>query len=198
MITVGLVAGHAKSVTDQGCTSVDGRLIESIYTFAICKKAYNLLKRVGQVSPVLIRQGTDDLISFEDRADRAIQAVCDFVISLHVNSYFTDQQQGARGFHWPGSKIGESISNAILRAMPPPLLRSIRSIPTDASRHEDKWLARPRATIVNYPMPAILLEVGFASNPVDLNALLKSSIQFGICTAIFCGVARYAQLMEIA
>ena len=119
---------------------------------------------------------------------------CDLVISLHVNAFDDPIMRAASGYHMPDDEVGEETCEAILRAWPRRLIGRGRSWGCDVD--DGKWLQRPLNVLEVHECPAILIEVGFASNPEDAAALQDPWVQDAMLPALMCGLYRFGELKE--
>jgi len=111
VIKIGLDAGHGG--LDSGAVSGDFK--ESDFNFLICEKIQNILFCITPKIECIILRNENEDPSFDERANRAEN--CDLIISLHTNASYPSSH-GVLAFHWPTNKIGEDISNTILRCYP--------------------------------------------------------------------------------
>jgi len=198
MLTIALDAGHPSRPGDQGCV-VNG-LVESDYTIAFCRfLAARIRHSAEPFRPVLIRERNDEVLPLAERGARSHQCAADLVLCVHVNSYTTDQLHGAMAFYWPGDKMGCELGDTWLHATLPPLaVNGRRAIAADPSRPGDEWLRRARAVLEPHEARAVLLELGFASNPTDHEALQDPATQSAMVASVMVMLARYRQIEERA
>lgn len=136
----------------------------------------------------MIRQHKLQTMSLDERGRISLSQDADLVIELHVNAVPDCNAHGAITFHWPGNECGKAVAEAIARAFPVPLF----SGRVEASTPEG-W-PRVRNCLAVHEATAILVEMGFCTNPKDLRALLSMPVQLGISTAIMSGIDTFCIL----
>lgn len=103
------------------------------------------------------------------------------LISIHQNSYPDTLQHGAQTFYYEGrtadKEFAQSVQEALL-AMDPDNTRQIKS--TDSYY-----------ILKNSPVPSILVECGFLSNPEEAARLTDSNYQKEIAYTIALGTCRF-------
>ena len=154
---------------------------------------------------VRLTRETDVTMRFADRAQVAIDHDADLVLVLHVNAYcHADPQTGAEipdpkahgmaAFVLEDDGPAASVASAILRAAPvgllSPRLRPWAALPTD-------WTSHTYACLEHYGnRPAVLVELGFRTNPQDLETLTGEAHRLAIVVSLLAGVARMHELIE--
>lgn len=111
---------------------------------------------------------------------------CAAVVSLHVNAHTSPAINGLEIYHWPGSKGGIGLANEIACRCPVGLVPSGRKECRIYSAKDDPrsdWLQRPRAVLRCHHPPAVLVELGYCSNPAN-RAYLQSGGLDAACVAI--------------
>ena len=175
-------------------------VVEAEFNLAFASRLQGFLAQLNFVRPFCYRHG-DYLQSLSTRGELTIQFACELVISIHVNAG-PEKLRGGLCFHWPGSKAGHAVANAIMRAMPHPLLRygDMSREAIDSRDPNERWLQAPRAVMHPHKDAAVpvLVELGYATNARDVAALHSEAVQRGLMLAISCGVNAYAALTEQA
>ncbi|MFZ5634490.1 MAG: N-acetylmuramoyl-L-alanine amidase [Bacillota bacterium] len=114
------------------------------------------------------------------RVDIANRNNADVFVSIHVNSFTFDRsQRGAQTFSQPGSEEGKILSRCIQNE----LIRVLRN--TERQPKEIDYFIR------HSKVPAVIVEIGFLSNPAEEKLLLDSAYQSKVAFAIYCGLVRY-------
>ena len=138
-------------------------------------------------------------LTYGERAVVAQAWCANLVICLHVNAFTDTRLKGMLVLSYDGDSIGQSVADVMGRCAPVGLLRSegARSYVTSANN----WTRRAHAVLGNYragveKVPAVLVEVGFASHPWDLRILKSEKSRTAICAAIVAGVARCEEMRE--
>ena len=201
MITIALDPGHPSREGNLGAT-VPG-MVEADETLGWCRYIHrHVAHSCEPMSSFLVRSRADEVVSLEERGQRAIDGHADFALAIHINAWHTEAQSGAGTYYAPGDSVGRDVADTILRCMPDPLARRTRvAIAADPSNQLDKWLEAPLAVLEPYRkrlIPAVLLEVGFMTHGGDYEAMRDPSIQFGVLAACLSGFARARLLMPSA
>lgn len=162
-----------------------GDLLEKDVNLAMATALRDLLERVG-ARPVLTRR--DDNVpleraraSLDRRLSLASQTESAVYVSIHANSYPDASQFGAQTFYHPKSEESRRLAVLIQQELV-------------LAQPENYRLALPADFYVlrNSPCPAVLVEVGFLSNPDDRRRLASPEWQHRLATAILRGLERYA------
>src|SRR5512136_881709 len=171
----------------------------------------NLIKRNLEDSKNLVvrftRMGDTD-VALADRVSAAIKANADLFISLHVNAGFEKDAAGYE-LYFPGFKGQEGAkgapkgeSAAIVRDMvrTKHLNESVRFAQILQGRLDpvfprmDRGLRdAPVLILQNLTIPAVVLEIGFATNPNDRKKLQEESIQAAVAKAVAESVRDFFQ-----
>jgi len=107
------------------------------------------------------------------------EAEADLVVSLHANTYFSPGCRGAQTFYHAGSKDSNKMAVYIQEQFKE-YLESSRT----ASPHGFSLLENSLA-------PAVLVEVGFMTNPEERELLQKPSYQKELACTIYRGIYNY-------
>lgn len=105
----------------------------------------------------------------------------DMAISIHQNSYTTEDVKGAQVFYYETSETGKSASTIMQEALRAVDVENHRQIKGNTSYYLLK-----RTTV-----PTIIVECGFLSNMNEANLLCDDTYQTELATAIVAGVAEY-------
>jgi len=183
---LGIDPGHGGTNTG---TNEHG-LIEKQVTRALAEQLRHSMPW-DTVEPTLLREN-DETASQADRGQRSRMARCDWVISIHVNANVDLNAHGAECYILPGDSAARIISRSILDAVPIPLA-SMKIIEADPDVF-GPWIKNPRAILNAHACPTILFEVGYASHPDDLAAILSKWGQMALVSAMRVGVARMMEM----
>jgi N-acetylmuramoyl-L-alanine amidase len=160
-----------------------GGIYEKDETLALALSlSYTLPQEIIQE---MLRLG-DEYVSNPDRGVRS--ATCDWVLSIHVNANVNKDYNGAEAYVLPGRRLPERLVARQILASMPPELRTTRLMVADPDK--EKWLEAPYAVLSPHVGRAVLIEVGFASNPTDLSVLQSSWGRMAIVSALRAGVAQ--------
>lgn len=106
----------------------------------------------------------------------------DLVISIHQNSYTTPEVHGAQCFYHTNSPEGEQlaaiIQNQIIASTTQTKIRSVKG-------NNDYYLLK------HSPIPTVIVECGFLSNPDEEKLLLTQEYQRQMAWAIHLGILQY-------
>jgi N-acetylmuramoyl-L-alanine amidase len=158
--------GHGGS--NPGCSY--GALSEKAYVLDLATRAGLDLRRTGHQAET--SRAADVTTSFIARAEKAKAWGADFALVLHVNANPDPKCAGLRTYVMPEAPALDAASlrlaQLVMTNAPAPLRHPGRA-PEIASLdgQGDDVVLR------HYDCPAVLIEVGFASNPSDLSYLLS-------------------------
>ena len=167
-------------------TGAEGNgLCEQELTFDIGLRLASLLEKDGRFEVCLSRPekstvlGTDDTSSLKARVEGAKEFEADYFISLHINSFSQENVNGIEVFAYGEDSESYSFGSFLLQGM------------VDATKLNDRGMKESYDLYVlkNTAMPAVLLEMGFLSNPDDA-ALLKATPEL-FAKGIYDGILNY-------
>lgn len=185
-------AGHGGY--DPGAITAQG-LYEKEINLQMAKRVGELLKPSG-IQVFLTREEDIDYVpegtrgrktkkqaDLNYRIDLAKQANADALISLHLNATVTSQNSGAETFFQTqseeGRRLAESIQQELIKV--PGMNRRI-------AKPGDFYI------IKNTPMPAVIVELGYISNPKERIKLQQAWYQDQLARSVAKGIARYFDL----
>lgn len=147
----------------------------AVYTLRLRDGDYDMVERQGRSGSGSRKR--DDLLL---RAKAANDAGADLFISLHANSFPSPRWKGAQTFYAPGRPESKLLAEA--------LQHRLREAFSDNTRK-----ARPGDYLVlkETRMPAVVVEVGFLSNPDEERLLTTASHQQKVAEAIYQGILDY-------
>ncbi|MHB8916747.1 MAG: N-acetylmuramoyl-L-alanine amidase [Desulfocucumaceae bacterium] len=173
---------------DSGSSSPTGTHEEDI-TLEVSRKLSVLIGQSG--AAVIMTRESDMWLAEPDaphkkrsdltkRVEIANRNNADIFVSIHVNSFMYDRgQRGAQTFSQPGSEEGKILS---------------RFIQDELSRVLGNTSRKPKQIdyfIRHCKVPAVIVEIGFLSNPAEEKLLLDPTYQEKTAFAIYCGIVRY-------
>lgn len=176
---------------DPGAVATDGTLEKDIvlniakYLQSLLNQAavYTILTREGDDSPRLgpgrnfLSRKRQDLM---ERAGMANQARADLFISIHCNSFPQSIWSGAQTFYYPGQDESKKLAIAVQAE----LIKRLGPNRRQANAGDYRVLKDTH-------MPAVVVEVGFLSNPREARLLADPSYQRKVAEAIYWGIIRY-------
>lgn len=107
-----------------------------------------------------------------------------FTISLHQNSYITEDIKGAQVFYYGQSTQGEELATIIQNSL---ISRVDPENKRVAKANESYYLLKKT------PTPTVIVECGFLSNPAEADLLLDEEYQDKLVRAIYMGVLEYLE-----
>jgi N-acetylmuramoyl-L-alanine amidase len=153
-------------------------IVEKNKTLQLATIAKYQLTQADPRLRVYLTRDNDWNPTFKMRANMAKKLPADLVISLHLNGSSDPDAAGLWYFYKHGCLISKRLCENAAKT-PPPYFRRSKVRVFDAydtpEIEGDEWLARPEHVIEQYPMPALLIEYGFATNPIDAGYLLGKS-----------------------
>lgn len=182
-------------VVDPGHGGIDGGsegsggTQEKHITLEVSKRLAAMLGQAGAI--VLLTRECDMWLADPDaphkkrsdlinRVDIANRNNADVFISIHVNSFiYSRGQRGAQTFSQPGSEEGKVLSQFIQND-----LASVLGNTKRKPKEIDYFIRHSK-------VPAVIVELGFISNPAEEKLLLDSAYQSKTAFAIYCGLVRY-------
>ena len=170
-----------------------GEFKEKEITLAISQKLNQQLSKAGAM--VILLRDSDEALSDSNskgslserkrqdlsrRVEKANAAKADLFISIHANADPSPRWRGAQTFY------NQSSPEAIL------LAESIQQeLTTSLGNTNRKALSGHYFIIDKTNMPAVIVEVGFLSNPEEARLLSEPDYQQRVATAIFKGITQY-------
>lgn len=173
---------------DPGSSSTSGTEEKDI-TLEISKKLAFMLGQAG--ASVLLTRDCDMWLADPDaphkkrsdltkRVEIANSNNADAFVSIHANSFVHDRgQRGAQTFSQPGSGEGKLLSQFVQDELSR-ILGNTKRKPKEI----DYFIRRSK-------VPAIIVEVGFLSNPSEEKLLLDPAYQSKVAFAIYGGLVKY-------
>ncbi len=186
--TIVIDAGHGGM--DPG-TSHNNK-VEKDITLAISHKLVHYLSQAGALV-INLRENDQDLCgaNFKGtirerkrkdlslRVERAKENKADLYISIHTNADLSPRWSGSQTFYNAGNEKSEVLATSIQEEFKRVLGNTKRETKTG------RYFILDRAT-----MPAVIVEVGFLSNPHEAELLASSAYQDKVAYAIFCGIVK--------
>jgi len=183
------------------------KVTEKDVTLAIATLVKRNLEDAKNLTVRFTRMGDAD-VAMTDRVGAAIKAQADLFISLHVNAGFEKEAAGYE-LYFPGFAAQEAArgasrgeSAAIVRDMvrTKHLNEGVRFAQILQRRLDpvfprmDRGLREaPVLILQNLSVPAVVLEIGFSTNPNDRKRLQEESIQAAVAKAIAESIREFFQ-----
>jgi len=193
-LVVAIDPGHGG--VDQGFLK-EGEVYEGDINLAVSLKLAAILERAG-ACVILTRTDEKDVVrpgdverwgseiraSLGRRVEIATEAGADIFLSIHCNSFPSSVWRGSQTFYMPTAHPG---GKELAEAIQCELVRVTGETDRTANGREDLFVIREMKA------PAVVVELGFLSNPRDYRLLLDQDYQQLLAMAIFFGVCRYTQ-----
>lgn len=156
-----LDAGHGGN---DGGTQSDG-VVEKDVNFAITQKVAALLKEAG--ATVSLVRDSDEYVDLADRTYISNQSGASFLLSLHCNYYEGDNTiKGLEVYYHRNSETSKQYAESLTQ-----LLRASQAMEVRDATQQNMQVLR------NSSIPAVMIEMGFLSNPEECANLNDSLYQ---------------------
>ncbi len=163
---------------------------EQDLTYEIGRRLYNMLSSNPEFTPRLSRPtpdtvlGTTNSTSLSTRVNQANSWPADIFISLHNNAAENPRATGNEALvYGPGQRVANDLAADILEQLT--LTTGLRN---------RGIIYRPGLYVLKETeMPAVLVEMGFITNPTDADLLANSPYLFA--TGIYRGILKYYGLL---
>ena len=165
-------------------------LDEAELTYEIGMLLYELLMQDGRFEVRMSRPtadtvlGTDNNSALDYRVNDAAEWGADYFISLHINSFTSDTVTGLEVYTANGDDVGYALGEDILNSL-------VKA--TELRKRGMKDGSNLRV-LKNAKMPAVLVEMGFISNPSDAAMLDETPEVFA--QAVYEGIVNYFAATE--
>ncbi len=177
---------------DPGAVGASG-VLEKDVTLAIALKLEQVLTQAG-VATVMTRTGDYDLVRGEDvahrqredlirRAELVNESGAQVLLSLHANSFPEAAWFGAQTFYLNEDSTSFSLATHVQAA----LVRELQELGPNRRRAAEADLRILR----DVQVPAVVVEVGFLSNPREEQLLQQADYQGRVAQAIANGVLSF-------
>jgi N-acetylmuramoyl-L-alanine amidase len=173
--TICVDAGHGGK--DPGAVAADGTY-EKTVNLDIALQLRDLLRQAGV--RVVMTRDSDYFVPLDERAEIANRAGADLFVSIHNNAVGDASRRnmvrGTQTYYNEYQKFGNTVQFELAG-----LLRI----------GDSGTYSRGFAVLRRTAMPAVLVEVGFLTNPHDLALLRDATFRANAARGIFNGVARH-------
>ncbi|OBZ12738.1 N-acetylmuramoyl-L-alanine amidase [Bacillus sp. FJAT-26390] len=167
-------AGHGGK--DPGAEGVSGQR-EKLFTMSLSAKVYDLLKLDERFEPYMTRSD-DTFIDLDERPEIANQMNADAFVSIHANTYTDPSVGGTETFyrHDDSIQLAQVVHDSVVKEL----------------GFDDRGIKNGQLKVLSLSkVPAILLEVGYLTNPAQEAALLSEDGQDRTARAIVDGLKQY-------
>jgi len=177
---------------DPGAIGPTG-LEEKFVTLDIARRLRRLLEDVGV--RVVMSRGEDRFVPLEERARLANRSGAEVFVSIHVNAAPSRRSVGVETYYLgyagpPGSPARRA--GTLERSLR--LARCIQQALASALTVPDRGVKEKNLNVLrNCRLPAVLVEVGFLSNPSSERLLYRPSYRQRLAVLIARGIAAYSR-----
>ena len=201
--TICLDAGHGGRDTGKIAKGYS----EKTYTLLLCEELGRALKQKG--FKVIYTRVRDQVVDLDDRINFANRRNADLFLSLHYNSATPDihgvetycmTPAGAESSNAGGGDSAKGNSTGNTQNSKNMLLAYTmhRSILVNTGL-ADRGVKRARFLVLkNAKMPAVLVEGGFMTNPIEAKKIYDPQFRKRMASAIVEGVLAYQKIVEVA
>ncbi|KHD86848.1 SH3 domain-containing protein [Bacillus ginsengihumi] len=172
--TIVLDPGHGGE--DDGTTGYNGTL-EKLITFRTAEKLYDKLKQAG--AKVILTRTGDYYVSLPERVAISNSNHANAFVSIHFDSADNDKSVNGHTTYYYHSQ-DESLATTVDKSLSKQVSTADRGI-----KFGDFHVLRENEE------PAILLELGYLSNPVEEKLVVTDSYQNKAATGIYNGLLNY-------
>ena len=169
---------------------------EKSLTLAIQSRVKAKLEAEGY--QVVTTRTSDTYVDLTDRSRAANASESDIFVSIHINASGSSATQGIETYYYQPYAEYPSRINATYHANPTrlnmsdTLANAIQSSLINATGAQNQGVKRQTfAVLRETTAPAVLLELGFLSNPQEAARLNTSAYQETLANAIVAGIKRY-------
>lgn len=145
------------------------------------KQLQSLLQKAGAI--VILTRSTDEFLSLSQRVNISHAKHADAFISIHYNSSPSKSPRGIETYYWKTHvneyNLAKAIQDGVIKTTGL-INRGVKS--------EMFYVIRENKN------PAVLVELGFVSNPSELKMISTSTYQKKAAKGIFIGLNRYFNL----
>ena len=165
-------AGHGG--TDYG--AIRGNINEKDITLEVAQKVEKLLTKKGYV--VAMTRSDDTYVSLEERVEASETFNPDVFVSIHVNSSNSESPNGIETHYYKDNSLH------LAKCIHASLLNNINA--------HDRGLFKSKFYVINHTTaPAVLVEMGFMSNPAERAQIITESRKSNTAKAIVEGIDEY-------
>jgi N-acetylmuramoyl-L-alanine amidase len=175
--TIAIDAGHGGR--DPGAVADD--VMEKDINLAIVEILRDLINAQPDMVAVQIRT-LDIFIALEDRILQAEEAGADLYVTVHVNSYSTEEPDGVETIV---DNTREQDDDSWV------LAELIQAGVTEATGARDRGARSQESYLQRTQMPAVSVETGYITNPAERAKLIDPEYQATIAEGILNGIRQF-------
>ncbi|WP_432357379.1 N-acetylmuramoyl-L-alanine amidase [Sporosarcina sp. UB5] len=171
-------AGHGGK--DPGATR--NNLNEKDVVLRVAKLVESKLKEAG--AKVLLTRSNDTYLTLEERTEFAKKHYAETFVSIHVNAATSTSAKGSEVFYDSSTNPNASESRLLASKIQSNLVKDANMV--------DRGVKDQRFYVIrNNNVAAVLIELGFISNPDDFNKLSSEQYMELYAEAIYQGLVQY-------
>lgn len=178
LVGVAVVIDPGHGGIDQGACHFPSELIEKEINLDMALRLERELLKAG--ATVFVTRRDDTFLTLDERSRIANEHNADLFLSLHVNRFPSADCFGAQTFYVPESDSSRTfarlIQEELLNVYPPNYRQALPG--------NFRVLRGTR-------MPAVLVEIGFVTSPVDRQLLQQSDYRDKVAVALVAGCVRF-------
>lgn len=192
--TVVIDSGHGG--IDPGKIAADGTLEKDI-NLAIALKLRDYLE-AADVEVIMTRTTDDGLCDsdasnkkaqdMKNRIARMTESNADLVISIHQNSYSDSAIHGAQVFYYTTSEESKALAET---------LQDILVSDLDPDNHRKAKANSSYYLLKKTPLPIVIVECGFLSNPTEAALLKSEGYQDELAWILHLGILRHLNQTKV-
>ncbi len=153
-----------------------GDVVEKDIALAVAEKVKALLEEQG-VTVIMTRE-TDDFVSLEDRVIISNAEKTDLFVSIHCNAFEGDSSvKGIECYYAENDEISGEVAKIIMKNF-----KEKDGLRNRGAKEEDYYVTS------HNDAPAVLMELGFLSNPTECEKLNDSEYQQMLSEQLVTGI----------
>ncbi len=156
--------------------AIRGNISEKDITLDVSKRVRELLEKKGY--EVFMTREIDETLSLQERVEISENLVPDMFVSIHVNSSNSDTPNGIETHYYKDNSL------ILAKTVHASMLNNVQA--------NNRGLFKSKFYVINHTTaPAILLEIGFMSNPIERVQLITDFRKQATAKAIAEGIDDY-------
>lgn len=174
---------------DPGTIGINTKVTEKELCLKIALKLRDRLEELG--FDTILTRDKDVFVSLEDRAKLANDNNADAFISIHFNASTNKSARGIETYYCP------AFSSPIKTGDNYPFAKAIHDEIIKATKLSNRGIKKETFSVLrNTKMVAVLLELGFMSNPDEEKIVVTDAYHDKVVEAIATGLVKYFQDLE--
>ncbi len=191
LFVVVIDAGHGGYDVGNECSDLKKFKQEKDVVLPVALQLGEYLENLLENVKVVYTRKNDTFVSLEKRTEIANEASADLFISIHANHNPIKNIHGCQvHIHNGNIKFSKIFAQKLMKQLSERAKRKVLKIQTANSRGHNLFVLQ------NTKMPAVLLELGFMSNPNEEVYLNSEYGQTILASAIFRAVREYREVAQ--